>query len=1172
LPFITALLQQEVRVTYRSLQQAFNLDDELLSEIREELLVRQIVTDEGGNVLVWIGGKTITTGPVTNLQHSAVISKNPEESSVILSSPEPFHNEPADSRDHLSSESSLNPPAGTSKSNHKPRRAERRQLTVMFCDLVGSTDLSGKLDPEDLREVVRAYQQSAAEIIEKYDGHIAQYLGDGLLIYFGYPVAHEDDAQRAVLTGLGIPEALATLNNQLEATYSVKLAVRIGIHTGPVVVGEMGGGNRHENLALGETPNIAARLEGFAQPNTVVVSPLTAQLVNRSFMLRDLGLHELKGVAEALNLYVVISSRRATKQDEFQGGQSKDLMGRNEETGLLLRRWEQSKEGQGQVVLITGEAGIGKSSLVAGIRQHVNQEQLPCITFRCSQYHQNSALYPVIDHLQRFIGFERNDSMEDKLAKLKKSLEPYDLPMADVIPLFSNLLSINLPEDQTLSSPLAPSQQRQQTLDALNAWILDESEHQPILILWEDLHWADPTTLELLGSLLEQSPTTQILNTLMFRPDFIPPWPARSHMTPITLNRLERLQVEALITRLAGGKNLPTEVVNHIVTKTDGVPLFVEELTKTVINSTVLEESGDHYQLTGPLSEVAIPTTLNDSLMARLDQLPTVREMAQLGSVVGREFAYEVLQALSKIEKPDLNNGLSQLVEHELLYQRGRPPRAKYTFKHALVQDAAYQSLLRQRRKQYHQQVAELFESRFSEIVESEPELLAYHYTEANCPQQAITYWLKAGQRAAHSSAHREAIAHLTKGIEILHTLTETPQRNQQDLALHVALGGSLIAVKGYAAPDVEKVYTKARSLCQEIGENPEVFQILRGLFLFYLVRGRMETAQELAQQMLQQADKQSEVAPRMLSHYLMGMILFFRADHVTALSHVQQAITLYDSETHRELAYFYGIDPGVGAYGFEALLQWILGYPDRALTQSRKGLALAEHLDHPFSKAFALDWLAWIHQFRQEAQNAADYSLSAIKLADEHGFALYVAWGTVSLGWALTVQEPGNGSIYRLREAMDSTLATGSEVFRPYFLALLAEAHGNQNQIKEGLRVLDEAQKVIERTGEHFYQAEIYRLTGVLQLLQADDMLDTVTAKFHQAIATAQTQGAKSLELRATTNLSQLWRDEGQIDKARELLMPIYNFFNEGLDTEDLKNAKQLLDELEATIKTRSA
>ncbi|HSX82903.1 MAG TPA: adenylate/guanylate cyclase domain-containing protein, partial [Candidatus Saccharimonadia bacterium] len=705
--------------------------------------------------------------------------------------------------------------------------AERRQLTVMFCDLVGSTQLSGQLDPEDLRAVVRAYQDAAAEVIQSYEGHIAQYLGDGLLVYFGYPTAHEDDARRAVHTGLGIVQTIATLNTPLAAQYDVQLAVRLGIHTGPVVVGVMGGGGRHEHLALGETPNIAARLEGLAPVNTVVISAVTARLVQGTFALEDLGTHALHGVAEPMTISRVRGLLATPSRDEeFFTTAVPVLVGREEESGLLRRRWAQSTAGLGQVVFVSGEAGIGKSALVGGLRAQVRAEGMPRIAFRCSPYHTTSALYPMITHIERLLQFEPDDPPATRLAKLEAGLRPYPLPLAEVVPLLAGLLSVPLPAERYAALTLSPQQQKQQTLDTLVAWLAAEAERQPVLVAWEDLHWADPTTLEALGLVIEQAPTVPMLHVLTYRPEFSPPWPQRSHITPIVLNRLERPQVEALIAQRAGGKTLPAEVVQYIVAKTDGVPLYVEELTKMLLASPLLREEVDQYVLTGPLRTVAIPDTLQDALMARLDQLNRAKEVAQLGAVLGREFAYELLQAIAPQDEDTLQAGLAQLVAAELLYQRGRPPRARYIFKHALIQDAAYASLLKRTRQQVHQQIAQVFEARFPALVETQPELVAQHFTAAGCYEQAVHYWQRAGQQASDHSANLEAISHFTTGIELHKSLPETSEHTQQALTLHIAFGAALQMAKGLAAPEVEHTYTQAYTLCQQVGETPELVPV----------------------------------------------------------------------------------------------------------------------------------------------------------------------------------------------------------------------------------------------------------------------------------------------------------------------------------------------------------
>jgi class 3 adenylate cyclase len=783
-----AMLQRRGRLTYRILKLHFQLDDEHLEALKDELIYGQrLAVDEDGRVLVWTGGADVP---------------QPAQSHAPLATPAP----------RVEAAPAVPPPPD----------AERLQLTVLFCDLVDSTHLASQLDAEDYREVVRAYQQTCAEVIQRFEGHIAQYLGDGLLVYFGYPQAHEDDAQRAVRTGLAMVQAMGTLNRRLEPGQEVRLSVRVGIHTGLVVVGEVGGGSRQEQLALGETPNLAARLQGLAAPDTVVVSPATFRLVRGYFTAQELGAHSLKGVTTPVQVYRMLGESAAQSRLDLAGPSGfTPLVGRESEVLLLLERWAHSQDGRGQVVLLRGEPGIGKSRLVEVLRERVISQGATRIVFRCSPYHQQSALYPVIEHLQRFLHWDSTDAPEEKLRKLEEALARTSMQvpsppiltfprqggrdrLGEVVPLLAALLSVPLPEERYPPLLLSPQQQRQRTLDALVAWLLEEAEQQPVLAVWEDLHWADPSTLELLGLVLDQVPTARILTLLTCRPEFHPPWTSHSQMTQITLTHLGRAQVEAMITSLTGGKALPAAVLEQIVAKTDGVPLFVEELVKMLLESGLVREEEGRYMLTGPPPSLAIPSTLHDSLMARLDRLATGKEVAQLGATIGRMFAYELLQAVSPLDETTLQRGLRQLVETELVYQRGTPPQATYMFKHALIQEAAYLSLLRSTRQQVHQRLAQALEARFPTLVETQPELVAQHYTAAGCTEQAVVYWQRAGQLASDRSAYLEAISHFTTGIELLKTLPETPEHIQQALTLHVALGAALQTAKGHAAPEVE--------------------------------------------------------------------------------------------------------------------------------------------------------------------------------------------------------------------------------------------------------------------------------------------------------------------------------------------------------------------------------
>ena len=845
---VVALLQRRGRVTYSALKLQFHLDDEQLAVLKDELLyAHPQVVDDAGRGLRWTDD---TAAPQTPAP------------------PAPQHAPPPVSQADY-------PPQGTSPATTPhPPDAERRQLTVLFCDLVDSTALASQLDPEELREVVRAYQDTCAKVIARFEGHIAQYLGDGLLVYFGYPLAHEDDAQRAVRAGLGMVEAMGQLNARLEQEHGVQLAVRLGIHTGQVVVGEIGGGAKHEQLALGETPNIAARLQGLAAPNTLVISAATFHLLSGFFACQSFGTHLLKGVAQPLEVYRVLYESMARSRLEAAGSTSlTPLVGREQEVALLRERWAQVKDGLGQVVLLSGEAGIGKSRLVQGLTEQVATEPQAWLTpCQCSPYHQNSALYPMIELLERVaLRFDRDEAPQQKLRKLEGFVVQYGLPLAEAVPLLAALLSLPLSTDY---APLAlsPEQQKQKTLHALLTILLQIAAQQPVLFVMEDLHWIDPSTLELLSLLVDQGPTARILALFTCRPDFSPPWTGRAHLTQMTLNRLPRRQAAELTGRVAHGKALPPEVVEQVVAKTDGVPLFVEELTKMVLESGLLQEQAERYALTGPLPPLAIPTTLHDSLMARLDRLAAVKGLAQLGATLGREFSYELLQAVSPWDEDTLRHGLHQLVAAEFLYQRGVPPQATYMFKHALIQDAAYQSLLRSTRQQYHQRIAQALEARFPALVETQPELVAQHYTAAGCAEQAVRYWQRAGQHASDRSAHLEAISHCTTGIELLKTLPETPDRTQQALTLHIALGAALQIAKGQAAPEVEHAYTQARALCQQVGETPELVPVLFGLWRFYLTRPQFQTARELGETLLRLAQRAHDPALAVIAHNALGV------------------------------------------------------------------------------------------------------------------------------------------------------------------------------------------------------------------------------------------------------------------------------------------------------------
>jgi TOMM system kinase/cyclase fusion protein len=1127
---ILELLQREGRVSYRALKHQFHLDDEYLEDVKAELIqAKKLARDEEGTVLVWTGGASIPP--------EVSASPSPHQEAPLAAPPPEPH----------------------------PSDAERRQLTVLFCDLVESTVLAARLDPEELREVVQAYQETCAKVIARYEGHIAQYLGDGLLVYFGYPLAHEDDAQRAVRAGLGIVEAMAQLNARLTQERGVSLAVRLGCHTGLVVVGDVGGGARHEQLALGETPNLAARLQGLAAPNTLVISAATFHLLGGFFACQPLGTPLLKGFVQPLAVYRVLYESMARSRLEAVGALGlTPLVGREQEVRLLQERWAQVKDGLGQVVLLSGEAGIGKSRLVQMLQEHVAAEPQAWLTpCQCSPYYQNSALYPMIELLERVaLRFEREESPEQKLSKLEGFVVQYGLPLAEVVPLFAALLSLPLTADYVPLS-VSPEQQKQQTLHALLTILLRIAAQQPVLFVMEDLHWVDPTTLELLTLLVDQGPTARILALWTCRPDFSPPWTGRAHLTQLTLPRLPRGQAAEMTRRVAHGKALPPEMVEQVAAKTDGVPLFVEELTKMVLESGLLQEREERYELTGPLPPLAIPATLHDSLMARLDRLAAVKGLAQLGATLGREFSYELLQAVSPWDEDTLQRGLHQLVAAEFLYQRGLPPQATYVFKHALIQDAAYQSLLRSTRQRYHQHIAQVLEARFPELCETQPELLAHHYTEAGVMAQAIPYWQRAGQRAIQRSAHAEAIAHLNKGLDLLTTLPDTQERARQELGLQTVLGPALMVAKGWGAPEVEYVYARARALSQQVGESPDLFPVLWGLWRFYFVRAQYQTARELAEQCLSLAQRVQDSALLLVAHHALGSTVYYLGEVSSGRVHLEQGLTLYNPQEHRPLAVRYGLDLGVWCRSYVAWPLWLLGYPDQALTRSHQALTLAQELSHPISMAAAFYYAALLHHMRRDGPAAQECAEAAIVLLNEQGFPLYLTLGTNVRGWALSIQGHAEEGMAQMRQSLATLQAMGAELYWPCYLTWLTEAHDGMGQATEGLTVLTEALATGHKTGERWWEAEIHRLQGELLLALSVEKHAEAATCFHQALDMARLQQAKSLELRAAMSLSRLWQRQGKRAEARELLAPIYGWFTEGFDTADLQEAKALLDAL---------
>jgi class 3 adenylate cyclase/predicted ATPase len=1054
---------------------------------------------------------------------------------------------------------------------------ERRHLTVLFCDLVGSTEIAGRLDPEEWREIVGEYHRAAAHAIERFGGQVAQYLGDGVMAYFGWPEAHDNDAERAARAGLAILDAISKLN---EDHARPKLAARIGIDSGAVVAGAGAG---KEADVFGDTPNIAARVQAAAEPGTMLITDAVHRLVSGLFVVEDRGTPALKGIERPVQLYRLVqpSTVRGRLEAAAAARGLTPFVGREDELRSLIHRWERALDGEGQVALIVGEAGIGKSRLVQRFHEEIAGTPHTWVEAAAAPFFQNTPFYPIVDVLHQLVWEQSFHSLDEYLRELQTTGESNDrgnavsgeppndeqfaqlqsglvlagLEPAQAIPLIAPLLNLPLPPRYP-PSPLSPEQQRRRLLAALVEWVMGTARLRPVVMAIEDLHWADPSTLELLQLLVEQGATARLLLLYTARPEFRVPWPLRAHHAQITLNRLSSRNVRAMVEEVAAHKalhgGLTDETVAVLVERTGGVPLFVEELTRAVL------ESGD-AKLTG--SE--IPVTLHDSLMARLDRLGAAKEVAQVGAVIGGEFSYDLLHAVHPIPDEDLQRSLRNLANAELLAVRGIPPEAFYRFRHALLQDAAYQALLKTRRRELHRCVANAIYQQIPDDAEAQPEILAHHYTEAGLTAEAIPYWMLAGERMSQRSAHVEAIGHLVKGQELLATLSDTPERARQELALQMTLGTSLLATKGFGSPEVGKAYTRARELCRQLGESAQLFPVLVGLRFFYVAKGSLQEAREAGEQLLQLARGSGDPSLILEGHYAVAVPLHLLGEFALALEHCEQAITLYDPRQHGSHAFVYGLDAGVASRSLAACLLWELGYRKRALKTSREALRLESEVAHPVSLANALAFAGLIYMWCGDTQSALESADALIALAREKGFSSFLSMGLVFRGWALTALGAGKEGIAQIRKGIADWRATGARGNGTGHLAVLLESYLKAGDTQQAIKVAAEACALVEEIGERNNEARLYQLKGELLRMRGTDSFLEAEHTFRTAIQVAQSQRAKSLELRAAMGLARLLNDTNRRDQARAMLAEIYGWFTEGFDTADLKDAKSLLAQL---------
>lgn len=1032
--------------------------------------------------------------------------------------------------------------------------AERRQLTVMFVDLVGSTALSTQLDPEDMRELIRGYQNTVAGEISRFEGHIAQFLGDGVLAYFGWPRAHEDDAERAVRSGLAVAAAAA----QLKTPAAMSLQTRIGIATGMVVVGDLigeGAGQRH--AVVGETPNFAARLQGIAEPGMVVIAESTRHLAGDLFVLRDLGPQSFKGIAEPATVYAVLGERALDSRFAVRhAGEVTAIVGRDQELALLVERWRQAKSGEGQLVLLSGEAGIGKSRITEAAIDAASREPHFLLRCQCSPYHADSALYPVIQHLSHAAGFTEDDGTQRRLERLEALLTTATDDGAATAALMAGLLGID-PGARYGASTLTPPQRRSRTLAALIDQLTGLAERKPVLWVVEDAHWIDPTTLELIELALDRVQGSRVLALITSRPTFVASFGSHPVVTRLALNRLGRAATQAIVSRITRGKRLPEALLDEIAAKTDGVPLFVEEMTKAVIESGMLREGDDAYHLDGPLSALAIPTTLHDSLMARLDRLQPVREVAQTAAVIGRSFDHRTIAALVDRPEHQLTDAMRQLVEAELIFRRGAPPEATYLFKHALVRDAAYESLLKPKRIALHARLLDVLEHRG----DAAPEVRAQHAEAAGLAERALDYREQAGTQALARPAYKEAIASLENGIRLCRTLGETLQWKRREQALQLQLGQALIANQSYSAPATVRAFERALTLADEIGDVALQLPALYGKWVGRHTDG--QPAGELALRFAALANAQAETGPRLVGLRMLGLECFHESRFQESLARSNEALDGYDPVAHRELAFRFGHDARVGAANVRAWSLWHLGLPDQAARAGESNLHWARETGH----ANTIGLAAWggstlLNVWLRRPDRVEAAAREGLRFAEEKSLALWHAFAQIHLGWALSQQGTAAG-IDEIEAGLQQAQRIGIGRFAHFHQSIAAQACSRAGRHDEALARIAKAFEALAYGRDVAFAAELHRTRAGL-LLRADARrCDAAEEDLRCALAIAHQQQALSLQLRAARDLASLWAERGERQQAADLLGPIYESFSEGFDTPDLLEAKALLDAL---------
>jgi class 3 adenylate cyclase/predicted ATPase len=1173
-----AMLQRRGRVTYRTLKRQFELDNDALEDLKAELIKGQrLAVDEEGEVLVWTGAPDAPPGsemgaPVRAETRPAPATYDPTTMLPIAYTPRHL-------AERILAEQAALEARGTPD-------GERKTITALFADIKGSMDLLEDLDPEDARRLIDPALQLMMEAVHRYEGYVAQSLGDGIFALFGAPIAHEDHAQRALYAALRMQEAIKRHADKLRLEQGIPIQMRVGLNTGEVVVRAIRTDDLHTDyVPIGHSTSLAARMQSLAMPGSILVPEATYRLTEGYFAFKPLGAAQVKGVRQPVPIYEVlgVGPLRTRLQVSARRGLVR-FVGRQGELEQMQRAWEQGMRGQGQIVAVVGEPGVGKSRLCYEFKLAWHRGCLLLETFSVS--HGKAYPYlPLIELLRHYFQLTPLDDERRIREQVTGKVLTLDRSLEDTLPYLAALLGIS--EPAAVLAQMDPQIKRRRTFEAITRLLLRESLNQPLLLLVEDLHWLDSETEAWLNLLSDRIATARLLLLVNYRPEYRHIWGSESYYTQLRLNPLGREEAQELLTALLGDGMSLQPLKHLILAKTEGNPFFMEEIVQTLVDQGVLVRGGaagvpePSWALAQPLTDLQLPPTVQGVLAARIDRLPTdEKALLQMLAVIGKEFPFSLLMHVVEQPEDDVQRLLSRLQRGEFIYEQPAFPEPEYTFKHALTQEVAYASLLMERRRGLHERTAQAIEALFGDRLEEHYSELAHHYGRSGNTAKAVVYLQRAGQQAVQRSAYAEAIGDLTKALTLLQTLPETPERTQHELILQTSLGPALMATQGWASLDVEQIYGRARELCEQMGETPQLFPALMGLGTFYLAKGQLHTSRELREQLLSLAQRQQDPVLLLQAHLGLGATLLWRGEFAQARVHLEQAIALYHPKQTRALA-FAGDDPGVSGRRLAALSLWLLGYPEQGLRRSQEALTLAQGLSHPFSLAFALTQAAIFHQLRRDGQTTHAQAEAVMTLSGEQGYPHFVAMGTILRGWALAEHGLPAEGVAQIHQGLAAWRIAGQELARPYYLALLAEAYGRAGQAEEGLSVLEEALTVAHTNRDCFYEAELYRLKGELLLSQAGrvgsrtvpaeptmmvEAKQTVPSEpetcFQQALAVARSQQAKSLELRAAMSLSRLWQ-QGKPQEARQLLAEIYGWFYEGFDTADLQEAKALLEAL---------